>query len=173
MKPRFGTFFFILFYFFCRGEMGNLWASIFIFCLWICITFQNLLCKTGYHITDKRTVVFYRILTFIKCLYTWNKKLRFWAKIVTMWYVVNKWSIMVAAILLITLNISMASDLILKRNIFIKKFLKWWNLTFIDHPGILGNGRGIPGQNYIKLLQGSGITAGYHYRNWILCNMLF
>ena len=36
----------------------------------ICITFQNLLCKTWYHIPDKRTVVLFRILTFIK--WKWN-----------------------------------------------------------------------------------------------------
>ena len=40
---------------------------------------------------------------------------------------------MVAAISLITLNISMTSDCILKRNIFIKKGLKWWNLIIIYH----------------------------------------
>ena len=33
---------------------------------------------------------------------------------------------------------------------------------------ILGNGSGIQEQNYVELLQGSGMTAGYHYRNWIL-----
>ena len=34
---------------------------------------------------------------------------------------------------------------------------------------ILGNGCEIQGQNYAKLLQGNGMTAGYHYTNWILC----
>ena len=34
---------------------------------------------------------------------------------------------------------------------------------------ILGNGCGIQGQNYVTLLQGSKMTAGFHYRNWILC----
>ena len=33
---------------------------------------------------------------------------------------------------------------------------------------ILGNGYGIQGQNDVALLQGSEITAGFHYRNWIL-----
>ena len=33
---------------------------------------------------------------------------------------------------------------------------------------ILGNGYGIQGLNYLALLQGSEITAGFHYRNWIL-----
>ena len=35
--------------------------------------------------------------------------------------------------------------------------------------GILGNGCGTQGENYVKLLQESGMTAGYHYTNWILC----
>ena len=30
---------------------------------------------------------------------------------------------------------------------------------------ILGNGYGIQGQNYVALLQGSGITAGFHHRS--------
>ena len=34
---------------------------------------------------------------------------------------------------------------------------------------ILGNGWAIQGQNYVALLQGSEMTAGFHYRNWILC----
>ena len=33
---------------------------------------------------------------------------------------------------------------------------------------ILGNGCGILGQNYVALLQGSEMTAGFHYKNWIL-----
>ena len=33
---------------------------------------------------------------------------------------------------------------------------------------ILGNGRGIQEQNYFALLPGSEMTAGFHYRNWIL-----
>ena len=33
---------------------------------------------------------------------------------------------------------------------------------------ILGNGYGFQGQNYVALLQGSEMTAGFHYRNWIL-----
>ena len=33
---------------------------------------------------------------------------------------------------------------------------------------ILGNGYRIQGQNYVTLLQGSEITAGFHCRNWIL-----
>ena len=32
----------------------------------------------------------------------------------------------------------------------------------------VGNGSGIQGQNYVVLLQGSEMTAGFHYRNWIL-----
>ena len=47
------------------------------------------------------------------------------------------------------------------------------NLIMIDHLGILGNGFGIQGQNYVKLLQGSEMTAGYHYSNLILCNIVF
>ena len=34
---------------------------------------------------------------------------------------------------------------------------------------ILGHRCGIQGQNYVTLLQGSEMTAGFHYRNWILC----
>ena len=34
---------------------------------------------------------------------------------------------------------------------------------------ILGNWQEIQGQNYVTLLQGSEMTAGFHYRNWILC----
>ena len=34
---------------------------------------------------------------------------------------------------------------------------------------ILGNWCGIQGQIYVALLQGSEMTAGFHYRNWILC----
>ena len=33
---------------------------------------------------------------------------------------------------------------------------------------ILGNGCGIQGQNYVALLQGSGIPAGFHSRNLVL-----
>ena len=33
---------------------------------------------------------------------------------------------------------------------------------------ILGNERGIQKQNYFALLPGSKMTAGFHYRNWIL-----
>ena len=38
---------------------------------------------------------------------------------------------------------------------------------------ILGNGCEIQRQNYITLLQGSKMTAGFHYRNWILCIYCF
>ena len=31
---------------------------------------------------------------------------------------------------------------------------------------ILGNGCGIQGQDYVPLVQGSEITAGFRYRNW-------
>ena len=34
---------------------------------------------------------------------------------------------------------------------------------------ILINGCGIQGQNYGTLLQGSEMTAGFHYKNWIFC----
>ena len=34
---------------------------------------------------------------------------------------------------------------------------------------ILGHGYGIQGQKYVTLLEGSEMTAGFHYRNWILC----
>ena len=37
---------------------------------------------------------------------------------------------------------------------------------------ILGNGCGFQGQNYVKLLQRSEITAGCYYRNWILIYVL-
>ena len=33
---------------------------------------------------------------------------------------------------------------------------------------ILGNEREIQKQNYFALLPGSKMTAGFHYRNWIL-----
>ena len=33
---------------------------------------------------------------------------------------------------------------------------------------ILGNGYGIRGQNYVALLQGSEMSAGFHYRSLIL-----
>ena len=33
---------------------------------------------------------------------------------------------------------------------------------------ILGNGCGIQGKNYVELLQGSEMTAGFHNMNWIL-----
>ena len=33
---------------------------------------------------------------------------------------------------------------------------------------ILGNGRGVQMQNFAQLLQGSEMTAGCHYRNWVL-----
>ena len=46
-------------------------------------------------------------------------------------------------------------------------------MNLIINIRILGNGCGIQGQNYVELLQGSGMTAGYHYRNWILCNIVF
>ena len=34
---------------------------------------------------------------------------------------------------------------------------------------ISGNGCGIQRQNYVTLLQGSEMIAGFYYRNWILC----
>ena len=33
---------------------------------------------------------------------------------------------------------------------------------------ILGNRYRIQGQNYVSLFQGSEISAGFHYRDWIL-----
>ena len=33
---------------------------------------------------------------------------------------------------------------------------------------ILGNGRGIQVQNYVSLLPGSEMAAGFYHRNWIL-----
>ena len=33
---------------------------------------------------------------------------------------------------------------------------------------ILGNGRGIHGQNCVEILQGGAMAAGFCYRNWIL-----
>ena len=81
---------------------------------------------------------------------------------------------MVTAILLITLNISIASNWI----------LKWWTLKELSSSRsywndatwslqiilrILGNGCKIQGRKYVELLQGSGMTAGYHYRSCILC----
>ena len=33
---------------------------------------------------------------------------------------------------------------------------------------ILGNGYGIEGQNYVALLQGSEMSAGFHYRSFVL-----
>ena len=32
-----------------------------------------------------------------------------------------------------------------------------------------GNECGIQVQNYVQLLQESGMTAEYHYKNWIFC----
>ena len=37
----------------------------------------------------------------------------------------------------------------------------------------LGKGCGIQGQNYITLLPENEMTAGFHYRNWILCISCF
>ena len=37
---------------------------------------------------------------------------------------------------------------------------------------ILGNGYGVQGQNYVVLLQGSEVPAGFHYRNLILAMFL-
>ena len=34
---------------------------------------------------------------------------------------------------------------------------------------ISGNICGIQGEYYVTLLQGSEMTARFHYRNWILC----
>ena len=53
-------------------------------------------------------------------------------------------------------------------------------LTFILHgeygfscvgvSAILGNESRIQGQNYFALLQGSEMTVGFHYRNWLSIN---
>ena len=49
----------------------------------------------------------------------------------------------------------------------------WWpgeySFITLGVDAILGNGCGIQGQNSVKVLQGSGMTTRYHYRNWILC----
>ena len=37
--------------------------------------------------------------------------------------------------------------------------------------GILGNGCGIQRQNYPELLQGSEVTAGFHYRVSVAINI--
>ena len=60
--------------------------------------------------------------------------------------------------------------------LFIKKeylYQKVPEITKFDHYRsslrILGDGCKIQGQHYVELLQGSGMTAGYHYSHWILC----
>ena len=51
--------------------------------------------------------------------------------------------------------------------------LVWWageyGFSALGVDAILGNGCGIKDQNYVELLLGSGMTAGYHYKNYILC----
>ena len=42
-------------------------------------------------------------------------------------------------------------------------------LVLWEVAAILGNAYGIKRQNYVALLQGSEMSAGFHYRNFILC----
>ena len=53
---------------------------------------------------------------------------------------------------------------------FVEVFLHMVNMVLVlwGVSAILGNGYGIQGHNYVALLQGSKITAGFHYRNWSL-----
>ena len=44
-----------------------------------------------------------------------------------------------------------------------------YGLSIVGVPAVLGNGCGIQGLNYVALLQGSKMTARFHYSNWILC----
>ena len=44
-----------------------------------------------------------------------------------------------------------------------------YSFSSVDVGAILENGYGIQVQNYIALLQGNEMTAGFHYRNWNLC----
>ena len=42
-----------------------------------------------------------------------------------------------------------------------------YGFSTVEVGAILLNEHGIQVQNYVALLQGSEITAGFHYRNWI------
>ena len=47
----------------------------------------------------------------------------------------------------------------------------FWDGEYVSAVGvgvIPGNGCGIQEQMYIALLQGSKVTAGFHYKDWIL-----
>ena len=46
-------------------------------------------------------------------------------------------------------------------------------LVLWEVAAILGNACGIKRQNYVALLQGSEMSAGFHYRNFILCISCF
>ena len=48
----------------------------------------------------------------------------------------------------------------------------WWWGGGGGGSAILGNGYGVQGQNYVVLLQGSEVPAGFHYRNLILAMFL-
>ena len=47
------------------------------------------------------------------------------------------------------------------------------NLIIIDHPKNSGEWVWNSMAKYVELLEGSGMTAVYHYRNWILCIYCF
>ena len=55
-------------------------------------------------------------------------------------------------------------------------FYAWYGFSCMGVGGgggaILGNGYGVQGQNYVVLLQGSEVPAGFHYRNLILAMFL-
>ena len=44
-----------------------------------------------------------------------------------------------------------------------------YGLSIVGVPAVLGNGCGIQELNYVALLQGSEMTARFHYSNRILC----
>ena len=48
-------------------------------------------------------------------------------------------------------------------NVFLSMISVLW-----ENAAVFGNGYGIQGQSYVALLQGNGMSAGFHYRNLIL-----
>ena len=40
-----------------------------------------------------------------------------------------------------------------------------YGFSNVEVGAVLGNGCGIQGQNYVTLLEGGEMTAGFHYRN--------
>ena len=42
-----------------------------------------------------------------------------------------------------------------------------YGFSSVGNSAILGNESRIQGQNYFALLQGSKMTVGFHYRNWV------